>query len=91
MYQDLVVPEHGEYIVTFHVNADAPGALVGINLNGMSYPAPIERREPGTYGQVARGLRLFEGDVLRVWMYAPSTGVTAVMDDVMFQRYTGPN
>ena len=68
--QDFVVPQRGAYILRFYMNTDAPGPIVGININDANYPAgPIEVREPGTLQEFSWGLILSAGDTLRVWLY----------------------
>jgi hypothetical protein len=91
IHQEFLVPQRGAYILTFHANADKAGALVGIDINGASYPAaPVDVREPGTYAEYAFGLILSAGDTLRVWTYSPANGATVVLDDVTLSTYSGP-
>lgn len=85
------MPQRGAYIVTLFANTDRPGALIGFDLNGTSYPdAPVDVRIPGNYSQYVRGLILSAGDTLRVWMYSPANGATVTLDDVTLSAYSGP-
>jgi len=91
IYQEFLVPQTGTYILTFYANADKTGATLGIDVNGAGFPAgPVEVREPGTYSEYGWGLFLHGGDTLRVWMYSPANGATAVLDDVSLSAYSGP-
>jgi hypothetical protein len=90
MYQQITVPQTGNYVGVYFVNADRPGALVGIDLNGKSFPVPVPVREPGAHTEYRFGGFLRGGDTLRVWIYSPANGGTVVVDDVALQPYSGP-
>jgi len=89
--QEWTVPQRGAYMLTFFANADRPGALIGIDINGTSMPAgPVDVREPGNYTEYQWGLVLSAGDTLRVWMYSPANGARVMLDDVTLSAYSGP-
>ena len=91
LFQDVVVPATGNYIVTLYANADRPGGLVGVNVNGATgASADVAVRGAGNYG-AAYTLRVTakHGDTVRVWMYSPATPGSQVIDDVAL-AFAGP-
>jgi hypothetical protein len=88
IYQDVVTRSPENYAVTFYANADRPGALVGVNVNGTTVGrANVEPRGTGYGAPYSFRFRANAGDTIRVWMYSPATPGSAVIDDVVLAAY----
>ncbi len=92
LYQDITLHETGRYQVRIWSNSDAPGAYVGINGPGIQagvLSAPVQVGGFGSYALFRVGFAGNDGDVVRVWMYAPGLPGTTVIDDVEVRRDFG--
>jgi hypothetical protein len=85
MYQEVTAPVTGTYNLVFSANADRPGGLVGVNVNGQPIGyANVEVNGFGNYGaQIPIVSTANQGDTIRVWMYSPATPGYVVIDDVL--------
>jgi regulation of enolase protein 1 (concanavalin A-like superfamily) len=93
VYQEITLPQPGNYLVRFFVNAEGPGVIVGLDINGQSLPGgPVDILEPGNYEAFGWGITLRPGDnlTIRVWLYAPAGSGGAVIDEVSVTAYSGP-
>jgi hypothetical protein len=91
IYQDVVITESGNYVFTVWTAADRPGGLVGVNINGAGARSqPVAVTGVGSYQMNQVGFHAFAGDVVRVWMYSPSTPGFVAIDDASLVRYLGP-
>lgn len=91
MYQEVRSPANGNYMLTLYANADRPGGLVGVNVNGTTVSsAAVDVRGFGNYG-IAYSLAFSASvdDVIRVWAYSPSTPGYVVIDDVTLLQSLG--
>jgi hypothetical protein len=84
IYQEAIAPYDANYVFTIFANADRPGGLVGVNVNGRPVcGAGVPVRGFGNYGvtplRVPMSARA--GDIIRVWMYSPATPGYVVIDD----------
>jgi hypothetical protein len=92
LYQDITIPESGNYVLTAWTNSDTVGAYVGINVtpHGSGAPsvisAPVNVGGPNNYSRFTTPVVLEAGDVVRVWVYAPASPGTTVIDDVELIR-----
>jgi hypothetical protein len=84
IYQDLIIPDQDDYLLTVYASADRPGGLVGFNGQG----APVT---PGGYQPYVFGFFARAGDVIRVWMYSPATPGFVTIDDVSLAIDHGPH
>ena len=88
IYQDVVARSSENYVVTFYANADRPGALIGVNVNGTAVGhADVEPRGTDYGAPYSFRFRANAGDTIRVWMYSPATPGSAVIDDVVLAAY----
>jgi hypothetical protein len=82
IYQEVTAPATGSYTLTIYADADRPGGLVGVNVNGQSAAsADIAVQGFDDYGSYTMGFAASAGDVIRVWMYSPATPGSVVIDD----------
>jgi hypothetical protein len=88
IYQDLVVPATGEYLLTVYTSADRPGGLVGVNIAAGRAQQVVVKE--GGYQPYVFGLYLNAGDRIRVWMYSPATPGSVTIDDASLEVYRGP-
>jgi len=92
LYQDNTIAEGGTYVLTAWTNSDTAGAYVGINVPPSSPGAPSVVSAPvtvggvGTYTRFTTSIMVKAGDVVRVWLYAPASPGTTVIDDVELIR-----
>jgi len=83
LYQDIVAPFTGNYILTMSSNASRGGGLVGANVNGaLAVSNGVAVNGFGAFGLHSMGLFAHAGDTIRVWMYSPATPGWVVIDDV---------
>lgn len=83
MYQEVVAPETGTYLLTMYANADRPGGLVGFNINGGTVGnSLVEVNGFGVYRAYSATFPANKGNTIRVWMYSPPTPGYVVIDDV---------
>ena len=84
LYQTITAPATGTYMATFYANADRPGGLVGVNVNGaFASSAGVDVRGFGNYGTpYVMNFTAAAGDTVIVWMYSPGTPGYVVIDDV---------
>jgi probable HAF family extracellular repeat protein len=83
MYQEVVAPQDGTYVLTFYSNADRPGGLVGLNINGQTRSSVgVQVNGFGVYSKFTDTFVAVQGSVIRVWMYSPPTPGYVVIDDV---------
>ncbi len=82
MYQEVTAPDTGTYLLTIFANADRPGGLVGVNVNGSAaVSTPVDVRGFGNYGMYSLSFGANAGDIVRVWMYSPPVPGYVVIDD----------
>jgi len=84
IYQDLIIPDTADYLLTVYASADRAGGLVGFNGTG----APVT---PGGYQPYVFGFYARAGDAIRVWMYSPATPGFVTIDDVSLAIDHGPH
>ena len=91
MYQEVTSPAKGNYILTLYANADRPGGLVGVNVNGATVAsASVGVHGFGNYGAASSmAFSANAGDTIRVWVYSPSTPGYVVIDDVTLVQSSG--
>jgi hypothetical protein len=83
LYQDVVAPVTGDYLLTMSSNASRGGGLVGANVNGvLAVSNNVAVNGFGAFGSHSMGLFAHAGDTIRVWMYSPATPGWVVIDDV---------
>ena len=84
LYQTITAPATGTYMATFYANADRPGGLVGVNVNGaLASSVGVDVRGFGNYGMpYVMNFTAAAGDTVIVWMYSPATPGYVVIDDV---------
>lgn len=83
IYQDVVAPVSGTYVLRIHATADRAGGLVGANVNGATAASSAVAAAPfGRYSLYSMTLSASAGDVIRVWMYSPALPGYVVIDDV---------
>ena len=83
VYQDVVAPVSGTYVLRIHATADRAGGLVGANVNGATAASSAVAAAPfGRYSLYSMTLSASAGDVIRVWMYSPALPGYVVIDDV---------
>ena len=84
LYQDVVVPSAGTYMLTAYTDANRSGALFGWNVNGGS----LESLPIGVGGYVKQTFthQFAGGETVRVWLYSPATPGWAVIDQVSLSR-----
>jgi hypothetical protein len=87
IYQELVVAQTDNYMFSAFVAADKPGALVGVDVNGVGTGRQVLT---GGYEQYRIGLFLRAGDTIRVWVYSPASSGRVFVDDASFAIDTGP-
>lgn len=91
LYQDIAIDDAGSYMLTLWANSDRAGAYVGYNVNGVTgLSTPVAVGGAGDYARLMVGFVARPGDIVRVWLYAPATPGTTVIDDVDLRRYLGP-
>jgi photosystem II stability/assembly factor-like uncharacterized protein len=82
LYQDLTAPLTASFMFRLFANADRPGALVGVNVNGVGVASDnVEVGAAGNYQEYAMELLAHAGDTIRVWIYSPAVPGAAVIDD----------
>ena len=85
MYQDVIAPADGTYVLTMFANADRGGGLVGVNVNGAGVQSmPVDVRSVGNYGVTPYTMRFTAaaGATIRVWMFSPASPGFVAIDDV---------
>jgi hypothetical protein len=85
MYQDVIAPADGTYVLTMFANADRGGGLVGVNVNGAGVQSmPVDVRSVGNYGGTPYTMRFTAaaGATIRVWIYSPASPGFVAIDDV---------
>jgi hypothetical protein len=83
LYQDVVAPVTGNYLLTMYSNASRSGGLVGANVNGaFAVSNSVAVHSVGAFGSHSMALFAHAGDTIRVWMYSPATPGWVVIDDV---------
>jgi regulation of enolase protein 1 (concanavalin A-like superfamily) len=92
LYQEVTASADGNYMWTMYANADRPGGLIGVNVNGVPVVSmPVNVRGFGNYGSAySAGFVAHAGDVIRVWMYSPATPGYIVIDDAIVMQSFGP-
>ena len=89
IYQDVTVSRDASYGVSIYARADHPGALVGVNINGQLWSLfPVLVGGYQNYTSAFPGRHA--GDVVRVWMYAPSAAGFVVIDDAVLAELPAP-
>jgi hypothetical protein len=88
IYQDFTLPANGFYVFSAYVAADKPGALLGVNINGV---ARVTQVATGGYTRYTVLLTAGIGTSIRVWLYSPASRGTVLIDDASFVRDTGPH
>jgi hypothetical protein len=91
MYQEVTSPAESHYILTLYANADRPGGLVGVNVNGATVASmPVAVHGFGNYGAAcSMTFSANAGDTIRVWAYSPGTPGYVVVDDVTLIQSSG--
>ena len=89
IYQDITLPETGSYLIGAWVAANHAGGLVGFNISSTSatpWSNPVPNNGLGRYEFRWTTFVAHAGDVIRVWLYAPSGEGTILIDDVVVKR-----
>jgi hypothetical protein len=81
IYQEVTAASAGSYGFSIYVRADHPGALVGVNVNGVN--RVVRDVLVGGYQIDSMGFFANAGDVIRVWMYAPDVAGFVAIDDAI--------
>jgi hypothetical protein len=82
MYQEVIAPATGQYILHMYAAADRAGGLVGANVNGAAAASqPVEAKGFGRYEPYVMTFTASAGDIIRVWMYSPASPGYVVIDD----------
>jgi hypothetical protein len=94
MYQEVIAPADGTYVLTMFANADRSGGLVGVDVNrAPAQSQAVAVRSFGNYGANPYTMRFTAaaGDTVRVWMYSPASPGYVVIDDVaLVQEFSSP-
>jgi hypothetical protein len=92
LYQEVVAPADGTYVLTIYAFSDRSGALVGANVDGVTVQSVTVAE--GQYYSVPPYTRRFTasaGAKIRVWMYSPpSPGFVAIDDVSVVQDISSP-
>jgi hypothetical protein len=93
IYQEIMAPASGSYLLSMFANSDRPGAYVGVNVNGQNAGyLPVDVRGFDNYGDhYCIGFQARAGDIVRVWVYSPATPGYVVIDDATLVQDFGAN
>lgn len=87
IYQDITLPQTGSYMFAAWVSADHAGGLVGFNAGGTTaWSNNVSNSGPGHYEFHFTSFSGHAGDVIRVWLYAPSVAGKISIDEVVVKR-----
>jgi len=92
IYQEVIAPTDGLYALSLYATADRPGAMVGVNVNGVT--ANSASVEPYGFENYTRYTLVFTaaaGAAIRVWMYSPALPGYVVIDDASLTVGRGVN
>jgi hypothetical protein len=86
IFQEVTVASTGSYTFSVFAAADKPGALIGVNINGIDNNLSVPVALSG-YREYDIAFTANAGDVIRVWAYAPAApGALAIDDAVLVMR-----
>jgi hypothetical protein len=80
IYQEVTVASTGSYTFSVFAAADKPGALIGVNINGVDNHLSVPVDVSG-YREYDIAFTASAGDVIRVWAYSPAAPGALVIDD----------
>jgi endonuclease/exonuclease/phosphatase family metal-dependent hydrolase len=90
MYQDVSAPAAGTYTFSIYANADRPGGLVGVDVNG-SLAASMRVETRASYQTpYVMSFPASAGDTIHVWMYSPNTPGSVVVDEASLVLSAAP-
>jgi regulation of enolase protein 1 (concanavalin A-like superfamily) len=80
IFQEVTVASTGNYAFSVFAAADKPGALIGVNINGVDNHLSVAVDVSG-YREYDIAFAANAGDVIRVWAYSPASAGALVIDD----------